>query len=391
MEDGKSNVGMDPDMDDDSDDEVSLLVVDEDELNTTLNEAGIQVKVDAEGSSVEVSVLSEDVSTFLMFAPEEEYLGAKVTGFVPREDGGLSALEMHGQLVEGDVLTHLNGSNARLLDFTDILKACRGPERGGLPRPLVMKFSRRSEALSPPASPAPSPPASPAAERGQGAAVTSKADAAGGGGSGSGGDGGGGGGATSGASSLLADLDDFMGGLSLPGGEARIPGMSHIKGVLRAELQAQGMLGGSGDGGDAGGDAGGSGNSGDPSPPGEGLFLNMLRRLENVDVAGEDSPRVAAAAAAAAADGTANGFNGDESRGGAGDGAEVAARDGGRGNGGRGRGRQGVRGRSFEGSGGEPGENDGLDEGAEAQGLVSQGGGTNRWVVGSSSNTERGW
>lgn len=47
---------------------------------------------------MEVSVLSEDVSTFLMFAPEEEYLGAKVTGFVPREDGGLSALEMHGQV-----------------------------------------------------------------------------------------------------------------------------------------------------------------------------------------------------------------------------------------------------------------------------------------------------
>ena len=46
------------------------------------------------------------------------------------------------QLVEGDVLTHLNGRNARLLDFSDILKACRGPERGGLPRPLVMKFSR---------------------------------------------------------------------------------------------------------------------------------------------------------------------------------------------------------------------------------------------------------
>ncbi|CAN0497984.1 unnamed protein product [Ectocarpus sp. 8 AP-2014] len=147
-----------------------------------------------------------------------------------------------------------------------------------------MKFSRRSEALSPSASPAPSSPSSPTAERGQAAAVTSKTDAAGGGASG-------GGGATSGASSLLADLDDFMGGLSLPGGEARIPGMSHIKGVLRAELQAQGMLGGSGDDGDAGGDAGGTGNSGDPSPPGEGLFLNMLRRLENVDVAGEDSPR----------------------------------------------------------------------------------------------------
>lgn len=47
---------------------------------------------------MEVSVLSEDVSTFLMFAPEEEYLGAKVTGFVPREDGTLSALEMHGQV-----------------------------------------------------------------------------------------------------------------------------------------------------------------------------------------------------------------------------------------------------------------------------------------------------
>lgn len=46
------------------------------------------------------------------------------------------------KLVEGDVLTHLNGRNARLLDFSDILKACRGPERGGLPRPLVMKFSR---------------------------------------------------------------------------------------------------------------------------------------------------------------------------------------------------------------------------------------------------------
>lgn len=55
-------------------------------------------QVDAVGGAVEVSVASEDVSTFLMFAPEEEYLGAKVTGFVPREDGGLSALEMHGQV-----------------------------------------------------------------------------------------------------------------------------------------------------------------------------------------------------------------------------------------------------------------------------------------------------
>ncbi|CAN0505189.1 unnamed protein product, partial [Laminaria digitata] len=94
------------------------------------------------GRCVEVQVLSDDVSTFLILAPEEEYLGAKVQGFIPREDGGLSALEMHGQLVEGDVLTHLNGSNSRLLDFSDILKACRGPDRGGLPRPLVMRFSR---------------------------------------------------------------------------------------------------------------------------------------------------------------------------------------------------------------------------------------------------------
>lgn len=46
------------------------------------------------------------------------------------------------QLVEGDVLTHLNGQNAREMDFSDILKACRGPERGGLPRPLAMRFSR---------------------------------------------------------------------------------------------------------------------------------------------------------------------------------------------------------------------------------------------------------
>lgn len=47
---------------------------------------------------MEVQVLSDDVSTFLILAPEEEYLGAKVQGFIPREDGGLSALEMHGQV-----------------------------------------------------------------------------------------------------------------------------------------------------------------------------------------------------------------------------------------------------------------------------------------------------
>lgn len=47
-----------------------------------------------------MEVLSDDVSTFLVLAPEEEYLGAKVQGFIPREDGGLSALEMHGQVYD---------------------------------------------------------------------------------------------------------------------------------------------------------------------------------------------------------------------------------------------------------------------------------------------------
>ena len=61
--------------------------------------ATTQQKIDADGGRyVEVQVLSEDVSTFLILAPEEEYLGAKVQGFIPREDGGLSALEMHGQV-----------------------------------------------------------------------------------------------------------------------------------------------------------------------------------------------------------------------------------------------------------------------------------------------------
>ena len=59
----------------------------------------VQQKLDADGGRcVEVQVLSDDVSTFLILAPEEEYLGAKVQGFIPREDGGLSALEMHGQV-----------------------------------------------------------------------------------------------------------------------------------------------------------------------------------------------------------------------------------------------------------------------------------------------------
>lgn len=57
------------------------------------------MKVDAEGFAVEVQVLSDDVSTFLILSPEEESTGAKVQGFIPRDDGGLSALEMHGQVL----------------------------------------------------------------------------------------------------------------------------------------------------------------------------------------------------------------------------------------------------------------------------------------------------
>ena len=88
------------------------------------------------------------------------------------------------------------------------------------------------------------------------------------------------------------------------------------QGVLRAELQAQGMLGGGGGGSGAGGEAdtGGEGGNNNTSPQGEGIFLNMLRRLESVDVIGEDSPRAAAAAAAAAAEnggGDADGEVGD--------------------------------------------------------------------------------
>lgn len=90
-------------------------------------------------------------------------------------------------------------------------------------------------------------------------------------------------------------------------------GSCPCQGVLRAELQAQGMLGGGGGGEE--GDAGGEGGNGNTSPQGEGIFLNMLRRLEQVDVMGEDSPRAAAAAAAAAAsavpENSAGGTDGD--------------------------------------------------------------------------------
>lgn len=65
--------------------------------------------MDAEGGGVDVEVLNDDVSTFLVLSPEEEYLGAKVQGFIPREDGGLSALEMHGQVR----FVRLNGQSRR--------------------------------------------------------------------------------------------------------------------------------------------------------------------------------------------------------------------------------------------------------------------------------------
>lgn len=47
MADETSDIGMDPNIseDEDSDDEVSLLVVDEDELQTALETAGISIKV----------------------------------------------------------------------------------------------------------------------------------------------------------------------------------------------------------------------------------------------------------------------------------------------------------------------------------------------------------
>ncbi|CAM9112598.1 unnamed protein product, partial [Sphacelaria rigidula] len=284
-----------------SDDEVSLLEVDESSLATAMENAGISIKeVDAESGAFEVVVLSEDVSTFLILAPEGEYLGAKVQGFIPREDGGLSALEMHGQLVEGDVLTHLNGQNAREMNFSDVLKACRSPERGGLPRPLTMRFARVGSLL-------PLSPSLPGSAATRAAAVDS-------GGAGENddekSDEGNSNGGAGGASSLLEDL---MGGLSLTGfgasepneaaaregGEARrlqVPGMAHIKDVFRTELQAQGILGvlEGGAGGDENvSERAGAGDGDDhrglartPSA-GESLFLHVLRKLESIDVLGE--------------------------------------------------------------------------------------------------------
>lgn len=61
-------------------------------------------EVDADSGAFEVEVMNDDVSTFLILAPAEEYRGAKVQGFIPREDGGLSALEMHGQASENQRL-----------------------------------------------------------------------------------------------------------------------------------------------------------------------------------------------------------------------------------------------------------------------------------------------
>lgn len=73
---------------------------------------------------------------------------------------------------------------------------------------------------------------------------------------------------------------------------------------------------------DGGNGGEGSSTNGTVSPPGEGLFLNMLRRLESIDVMGEDTPD-----SAAGANGT-NGSGGgglDEGDGGAAGGGAVSS------------------------------------------------------------------
>lgn len=65
MADRTNDGGMNPDISDggDSDDEVSLLVVDEDELNTSLSEAGIKVRpIQKEGTAL-FSVLHAPISS----------------------------------------------------------------------------------------------------------------------------------------------------------------------------------------------------------------------------------------------------------------------------------------------------------------------------------------
>lgn len=78
-----------------------------------------------------------------MMMPRDDCVGAKLSGFVPREDGELSKEEQSGLLlVSGDPmgdadddggggheLVRLNGQDVRDMDFVDILHACRDEVR----------------------------------------------------------------------------------------------------------------------------------------------------------------------------------------------------------------------------------------------------------------------
>lgn len=71
MAEEKSDTGINPDMseDEDSDDEVSLLVVDEDELQTALETAGISVKVCCSSSSSTSSTIFTAHNRHVVFVP----------------------------------------------------------------------------------------------------------------------------------------------------------------------------------------------------------------------------------------------------------------------------------------------------------------------------------
>ncbi|CAM9337039.1 unnamed protein product, partial [Choristocarpus tenellus] len=259
----------------DDSDEVCLMEEDE-ELANALEEAGIVVKdLDEDGNAFELEVMHSDVLNFLVLSPEEDYLGARVQGFIPWDNGEPSLLEVQGKLLVGDVLTHLNGSNARLLNFSDILMSCRDPERGGLPRPLAMHFSRMTALV-----PAP-------AEEVKRETVDS---GAGGGGLGAAQGGGGPG-----------FLEELIGGLTLGGfyepdrgttfqaeqGQPATTSLSlrgrvdGLKDIVRSELVAQGVL-----------PTPAEGHSTDdtnkerasPGGGGDNLLASILRRLETVDL-----------------------------------------------------------------------------------------------------------
>lgn len=117
--------------------------------------------------------------------------------------------------------------------------------------------------------------------------------------------------------------------------------------VFRTELQAQGMLGvleGGGENRARGGSGGDDNFSGDgaskPPSGGENLFLNMLRKLESIDVLGEGEE-----GGSASAD---NGMNGDGG-GSGGNGGGGGGGDGGGGGGGGGLGSLSINGEDVDG------------------------------------------